>query len=545
MEGARARAPVAEPGGLRHPVAGQARPAGAVQLLQRQAGNAAVARLLAGRTTGVQRLVVNPTAGGSVGDKPATNQREAVMLVLDRLRVLWAIDNKDYDEVRPKVSALGPGDSFTDEDSLKKLNAALTRAEEPTLAPAVAQAQFGFPLVAPVGTGLANLKPDVNTLQGILLTRGLLTEPAFDAERKHLDEDKPRSPATMPATFDGLSQLKRGFLAGTAKVGWSPLIHADEAGPSSVFGNDKLADRTFSYQDFMVFVPSGAVAAKTNNVHVFFGAAGMIGGASHTEHHGLRGAAEGSDKILIGVQGEPGKAFTISSGQITAALESVGRPARIDALTLSAHSRGNAGLAKTLQGRLLPSALIQAITILDGNDFAKKLLAGFKASRIPLSKVTADIVTTGRNKFEGVKALHLDWQGVRSIGYARLIKDAVSLGRVPPLPPGIASKVNAVTLPPRGTLSASPTPPAGRQSVNKFCAANKAALEALRAGEKEVPNVGALSGRETSSPYAFVEWHDLLNLRDSTQPRDTWRSVTPGIYSHHLFVGEIAADLFQ
>ena len=544
MEGARAKAPVVDAGGARRSAAAQGRSPGVVQLLQRQAGNAAVARLLAGRS--VQRVLVTLPAGGSVGDKPATNQREGVMLVLDRLHVLWAMDNNDFDAVWPKASALGPGQELTDEEALKKLKAALARAEAPVLATEVAKAQFGVTLGAGIGLGQPNLKPDIITLQNILLARGLIAEPAFDAERKAVEEDKARTQATLPETFAGLSRLKMGFVAGTGRLGWRPLIHADEAGPPvGVAGNDKLADRTFQYEDFMVFVPLAAALSKTNNVHVFFSAGGVLGGTSHVEHHGLRGAAEGGDQILIGVQGAPGTSFTISTSQIVAALESVGRPAKVDSIRLSAHSRGNAGLAATLQQRLLRSPPIQHVTVLDGNDHAKRLLAGFKASRIPMSKVTADIVNTGKTPLPGAKALPMDSLCVRAIGYARLINDAVALGRVPALPPAIQAKVSALPLPPRGTFTSSPSPPAGKQSINVFCAANKTALANLRTGEQTVNNVGALAGTETTSPYAFVEWHDLLNLRDSSQGRETWRSVTPGIYSHHLFVGEIAGDLFR
>jgi hypothetical protein len=48
-----------------------------------------------------------------VGDPPATNHREAVMLVLDRMHVLWAIDNSAYNAVYPGVSALAPGAAVT------------------------------------------------------------------------------------------------------------------------------------------------------------------------------------------------------------------------------------------------------------------------------------------------------------------------------------------------------------------------------------------------------------------------------------------------
>src|SRR5689334_453385 len=72
----------------------------AILSLQRTAGNAAVGGMLwalSGRIPRVvQRLSLDLPAGGSVGDPPATNHREGVMLVLNRLHELWAIENADY-----------------------------------------------------------------------------------------------------------------------------------------------------------------------------------------------------------------------------------------------------------------------------------------------------------------------------------------------------------------------------------------------------------------------------------------------------------------
>ena len=87
----------------------------------------------------------------------------------------------------------------------------------------------------------------------------------------------------------------------------------------------------------------------------------------------------------------------------------------------------------------------------------------------------------------------------------------------------------------------------GKTNINDFIKSHAAALKALLVGERAVNNVGALAGSETTSPYAFVEWNDLLNLsgRDHNLSRNTWRSVSPGIYSHHLFVSELAGEFVQ
>ena len=484
------------------------------------------------------------TGGGAIGDAPATNHREAVRLALDRLHVLWAIDNTTYDTLYPQVSSLPPGAPVTDAAVLTALQTALRSANEPALPTAVARAQFGTPIADGVGTGQPTHASDVSLVQDLLEEHGLLSVAAATTERALATAGGALNAATLPATFTGISQLKMGFVGGAGKREWAPLIRSDEAGPG---GEDRLADQTFQYQDFMLFVPSGARATLTNDVHIFFSAGGVVGGDSHTEHHGLRGAAEPGARILIGVQGLSGQAFTISDQQVRLALESAGRPASINSITISAHSRGNQGLAKTLRERRLTSTLIQHITVLDGNDQARSLLAAFAAAHIPLSKVTADIVTTGQfGTFPGaVHATQMDPGAIRAIGYARLINDAVALGRVSPMPTAITGLATALGLPTRGSFTTATPAPTGKVNINVFSRAHTPALAALRAGERAVPNVGALAGSETTSAYAFVEWNDLLNLRDPSTPRNTWRSVSPGIYSHHLFVAELAQEFIQ
>lgn len=515
--------------------------------LQGSAGNAAVAGMLApvkSPAPTVQRARVDLPSGGGVGDPPATNHREGVLLVLDRMHVLWGIDNSEYDSIYPAVSALAPGTAVTDPAHLGLLQRTLDRTLAPVLPPEVANAQFGLGLGATVGTGQANASDDLMKLQDLLHARWHLTNEAYDRERAAAASGGP-----TPETFAGITRLKAATLAGTGTRAWSPLIRSDEAGPAGPGGNDRLADRSFRYEDFLVFVPAGATADLTNRVHVFFSAGGVGGAGSHVEHHGLRGLADAHSRILIGVQGRPGQAFTISHQQIVAALASTGRPATVASITLSAHSRGNAGLAATLQRRLIPASLIEHVTVLDASDQARTIVAGLRASGIPLSRVTADIVTTGQfGTFPaGVTKRSMDPAAIRAIGYARLINDAQALGRVSPFPPAISALAAALPLPPRGSFTTEDPPPAGKVNINAFSRdpAHRAALAALRADERGVPNVGALAGSEETSAYAFVEWNDLLNLRDSTAPRDTWRSVSPGIYSHHLFVSEIGGELFD
>ena len=84
-------------------------------------------------------------------------------------------------------------------------------------------------------------------------------------------------------------------------------------------------------------------------------------------------------------------------------------------------------------------------------------------------------------------------------------------------------------------------------SLSAFCAdpANATALRNLRRGERGVANVAALERFADTSPYAFVEVNNLLNVNNPNLPRTQWRSVSAGIYSHHLFVAEMAHELFE
>ncbi|MQA86284.1 MAG: hypothetical protein GEV03_17030 [Streptosporangiales bacterium] len=515
--------------------------------LQSKAGNASVTRL-AGRLGGVvQRIRLDLPAGGSVGDPPATNHREGVMLTLDRLHEFWAIENANYDAVYPGVAALPPGGTVTDPTRLRTLQAALRRLEEPTLAAPVAAAQFGLNISGNVGRGQPNDPADIAALQDLLHVHWHLTNDAYNREHGAATSGGPLNETTLRETFAGITKLKRAAVAGTGKAGWTPLIRSDEAGPMGPGGQDRLADRTFSFGDFLIFVPTGATASLTNKVHVFFSAGGVIGADSHVEHHGLRGAADAHDWILFGVQGFPGMAFTISEDQVRQGLASVGRPAQIASVRMSAHSRGNGSMAATLRGRLFSPGLIDHVTVLDGSDFARSLTEGFRRSGVPPSKITADFVTTGPFPLRGVRSQGIDAAGIRALGYARLINDAVATGRVGTLPPAIASKVAALPLPPRGSFAASSPAPAGKINLNEFLRdpAHRAALRDLRGGERGVANVGQLASLMDSSPYAFVEWHNLLNINDESLPRSQWRSVSAGIYSHHLFVAEVGDDLFR
>src|SRR5215831_10678009 len=199
----------------------------AIVSLQRTVGNAAVGQVLwepaVRHHLWLQRLALDLPAGGAVGDPPATNHREGVMLVLNRLHELWAIENADYDATYPTVAALAPGDAVTDRGALKTIQAALTRLDEPTLAAPVAAAQFALTIGGGVGRGQPNNPSDVAALQDLLHVHWHLTNEAYDREHRVATAGGALNESTLPDTFIGITKLKRAAAAGTGKEGWAPL----------------------------------------------------------------------------------------------------------------------------------------------------------------------------------------------------------------------------------------------------------------------------------------------------------------------------------
>ncbi len=86
--------------------------------------------------------------------------------------------------------------------------------------------------------------------------------------------------------------------------------------------------------------------------------------------------------------------------------------------------------------------------------------------------------------------------------------------------------------------------PKNTAKTSKQKADHKAAVKAMLTGEVfGATNVGQLEAKKDTSPYAFIEWQNVLNLGDRRgEDRKTWRVVQPGIYAHHLFVAELGGD---
>ncbi len=450
----------------------------------------------------------------------ASNIREDVRNTLDRLHLLWSITNENYAREYPFVSAARAGSSI-DPANIPRTLAALRLNEEPHLHRVVVGHFLNLALSNNVGRGQANNPSDVLKLQDILFALKQMNGTDHTREHAAVMAMRP-APITnpevvIPATLNGIRRLKDAIAGG--RLGWA-AIHADE----DEAGGDRFGGQTFDCGDLSVFVPRSA-RPDVNKVHVFF-SPGLVTGDSGFNAaltHGLRGASDASEWILVSVRGEDPGFRTINTSQIVNCLTSIGRTADIQSLRLSAHSRGFRGLRETISRRLISTALVKRVVILDAN--YKSIADALRHSGIPASRVVAYGVTMGDLPLAGVHNIRLqaDCKGaMRAIGYSRLIQDAMVTRPLLPIPSVIRSQL--LTLPARGCFTTS-TPTGGCQvNIIDFCRRNKGAIATILRQEEH----------STAGLKRFVDDNDLIRLGVS---------FVAETYSHHLFVAEIAHEI--
>jgi len=190
-----------------------------VMRLQREAGNATVARMLA-PTIRVQRQKVELSAGGSVGEGGG-NVREQVLAVLDRLHALWSISTTSYGTAVEAVRSLPEGSVVGgDNAAMPILLAGLKQNEEATLSKEVGQSQLGVSLNGSVGAGKSNRKSDILAVQDALHVEWHISNEDYTAERRAiaaLDDSAAVSDGLIPKTIDGIRRLKAAVVKGTPK----------------------------------------------------------------------------------------------------------------------------------------------------------------------------------------------------------------------------------------------------------------------------------------------------------------------------------------
>jgi hypothetical protein len=492
----------------------------------RLVGNVAVpARPMSGQsTTAAFRALGRP---GIFQVRTAiANVREDVLNTMDRLHLLWSISNRDYDAEYPTVSRL-PAASIVDVRQIPRTIAAIMHNQEPTLHHQVAKYFLNHPLSQSVGRDQPNIKADVFMVQDSLRALGLLSDSDYSAERAAVSRfTAVGSPdVVMPRTLAALTALKDA-IAGF-RLGWRPL-QADE----SEAGGDRYGGRTF---DFTVttrcFIPSQGrennmphrvsifiprrVTPDINRVHVFFSPRGAAEdrGDNDVLVQGLRGAADSTNWIVIGVSGVVNGWRTIDDAAIAACLTRAGRLPNVTAVRLSGHSRGVSGLTTTLN-RSLISARIDRIVVLDAPEL-------FRVAGGP--SVVVYRVNVKSKTVPGAIQHDLDPACVRAIGYTRLIKNAMVTQPLLSIPATIRSQL--LPIPDRGCFSTAParTFSGCQVSFGDFCRRNKALINTIIRQE-----------RGPNGLHNFVESNNLLRAG---------HPVSPAIYSHHIFVAEIAHEI--
>jgi hypothetical protein len=465
---------------------------------------------------------------------------------MDRLHLLWSINNADYNTEYPAVSALPLG-SAVPVARVPLTVAAIRRNLDPTLQPAVATHFLDLSLSDPVGRGQRNNKGDIHSLQVSLRALGLLSDPDFTAESAAVSglASTTVPDGQIPRTIAAISNLKDKIAGG--RLGWAP-IRADEAEA----GGDRFGGQTFDFQlsslcrfpatagppprpareiadtfGVSIFVPRGAHPG-VNKVHVFFSPGEVTGdsGFNAVLMHGLRSASDNSEWILISVPGIEKGWCTIDRAGILACLTRVGRSAAIDALRLTGHSRGGAGLLASLQ-RSFITGPIERIAVLDcGEFFTGAWVDGWKrhGTSVTHYRVMNSLPLAGAN------VINLEKSCMRAIGYTRLIQDAMVTRPTLSVPAPITGQL--LPLPARGSFTTSATSRAGQPNIRLdckrmqtcFCRDRQSRIDAIIRNELD----------RRRGLHGFVEGNDLTRFA---------QSFVPGIYSHHLFVAEIAHEL--
>jgi hypothetical protein len=527
---------------------------------------------------------------------PTDNVREDVLSLLDRLHTLWSIDNSGYDNQHIYISALAAGALVPQTDpaatppwTFQPTMDALRRNREPTLAGAVINHHMGGLAVSDgVGRGLRNNQADVLAVQDRL--HFLAPYPSYATERAAVAA---LSTPTVPdpglgGTFGAITDFKIGIASGEA--GWL-AVRASE----SEFGGDRFAGQTTSHTitvranhtaqegaafetqepiQVSIFLPAGLTPGQ-NKVFLFFSPGDGTEtvpnqpGGNATNVHAIRSGADPGGWIVIGIPGFRATSAergwnTINTSAVQSCLTRAGRGTRIDALRLAGHSRGGRGLTRTVALRLIDVGLIDRVFMLDQPHAG--LAASLAAGASPGSR-PAPIIDYSQGDGGGTGTA-LNAQGVRAIGFARLVQDRSD---VPP--PAAAATLLApilADLPPRGSFTTQPVAAgttSGKTNIHDWVSHRHPAEVAAiaRADERaeaewkrfvRAPTSTLERAKVDPSPWFHVNTQNLMRffagpLLDASGRPVLDASGRPvfgfplGIYAHHLFVAEISEELFR
>lgn len=397
------------------------------------------------------------------------------------------------------------------------------------------------------------------------------------------------------------------------------VVHSVEAGPSGTFFDDRFDAQTYEVDipgsadgtpcNCSVFVPDAAATPGSQNlVHVFWLPGAAQGRADNgVTCHALRAAGAASSFILVAVPGAAdgqgrSVAVTLSANRIVQILVDLGRDARIDALLLSAHSRGNAGLEASLPLLLKPSGpdahhvapdQVKRVTYFDnfyGSSQAALQAAGISPDRVftYFAYPQDNEGSTQLGKYDKHSVDLADdpasSAALIAVCHSRIIGDALKLG-TSPTPGGFP----LLDLPALGQLTAQPWPwisraasPAGvltpftAASVDPtvpsgadFIATNQAKIrDCLGLPETPFGSTADFWRSYRASPRTSdylnclnqvrLTWIDTngnpvtwLHPADPTKPNVGLdlalmsEGFGPGIWLHQLFVAEFAHELTE
>jgi hypothetical protein len=298
---------------------------------------------------------------------------------------------------------------------------------------------------------------------------------------------------------------------------------------------------------FTIFVPSSA-SPDRNKVHVFF--TPFDNEAEFVAEQGLRAQHEQSGWILIAVrgllEGMSPNWVTVSTTEIMKCLRSADRPVlTINALRLSAHSRGHRGLERTMGFKGKPTVdpgLVERVTVFDASyrDLGSvlggrasqltKMRAGGKGGWAPGAVNLYDVTV---QNISGFKGRRLDVSGIRALSYVRFVQEGLLLGKVdrtdfprfvPPVVQDATDRLLAA-IPARGAFSTRSPTPAGKVDLVTFMSANKADLRLVDDAKKGLTRL--VTAKRLDLGYA-------MDLR----PTDPYRELT----AHHWLAAELGQE---
>jgi hypothetical protein len=269
-----------------------------------------------------------------------------------------------------------------------------------------------------------------------------------------------------------------------------------------------------------IFIPRH-VTLGINNVHIYFSPRGAADNRGDNDIliQGLRGAADPTNWIVIGLSGIVNGWRTIDDSAIQACLVRASRSPTITSVRLTGHSRGVSGLSRTLNRRLITTP-INRIHILDAPELFQQ-----GGKNVIVYRVNV------RKQVPGAIHRDLDPGCMRAIGYSRLIQNAMVTRPLLSVPPDIRAQL--LPIPNRGCFRTTPTPSRSTcpTDLSDFCRQLHRQIATILRHES---NDGIRKSPE--GLHTFVERFDLLRAG---------HRVSPGIYSHHIFVAEVAHELMM